>query len=213
MAFEIILILMTDDKTIILTGGIGSGKSVIARILRCNGFKVFDCDSQAKTLMQKDPELRETLSHKLGKDIFLDNGSINKPYLASLLFADDKVRRFVNKVVHKAVRKRILDLRENIKGLFFVETAIPDTGGLLALCDQVWMVSASLDERIKRIGLRDGFNDSEILKRINTQKKEYDNIPKDITIVIDNDRNNKVLSNVLKMTEKSNNLKTYIISC
>ena len=69
-----------------ITGGIGSGKSVVARIFRAMNRPVYDCDSRAKVVMTECAELRSKLSEALGCEVYNSDGTVNKPFLASFLF-------------------------------------------------------------------------------------------------------------------------------
>lgn len=203
------------DFTIGITGGIGSGKSVVSRVLRCNGFDVYDCDSRARNLMEYDSEVKHLLIEELGKDIYFHNGTLNRKLLASILFGDVKVRNFVNGVVHQAVKKDILEQRKKLKGYFFIESAIIVSGGLTTLCDEFWLVHSELYERIRRIKKRDGISVEEIEKRLKSQEKELSGLPKDKTIVLENNDKNPLLPEIFKMIlpQALNINQNYTISC
>ena len=188
-----------ENITIGITGGIGSGKSIVSRILRCNGIFVYDCDSEAKYLMKNTPYLKRDLISFLGKEIYLNNGELNRKYLAQRLFSDSNLRTKVNIIVHEAVRKDILSKREKIKGWFFIESAILATAKLDSYCDKIWVVTASLQERIKRISKRDCLSDDEILKRIESQNQEISFLPWDKIVMIENNSDNQLLLKVLNL--------------
>ena len=90
-----------------ITGGIGCGKSVVSRICRLRGFDVYDCDSEAKMLMDNDPLLKSAIVEILGRDILLSDGSLDRKIMAALIFSDDCKRRKVNTAVHSAVKADI----------------------------------------------------------------------------------------------------------
>ena len=91
-----------------ITGGIGSGKSVVSKVLRLMGIPVYDCDSKAKELMRNDPDLRKSLIGIAGKDVYNDDGGINVKYLSSFLFSDKGNRALVDSVVHPCVKSDFL---------------------------------------------------------------------------------------------------------
>lgn len=201
------------NLTVGITGGIGSGKSVVSRILRCNGYQVYDCDSNAKFLMNSDPGLKMELKRRLGKDIYTEDGQLDRKKMANLLFTDEAVRKFVNKIVHEAVRKDILYKREKSKKLFFIESAILVTGGISDFCKQIWIVTAPKSIRIRRVELRDKMDREEIEKRMESQQKELSLLDKQKTIILENDGEHPILVKVLKLIEEYNNNQIITISC
>ena len=205
--------LLTSDLTIGITGGIGSGKSVVSRVLRCNGLRVFDCDYEAKKIMSEDSSVKKALVGKLGKSIYDEDGKLNRGKLAELLFCDVKIREYVNQVVHAAVRNDIKKWRKEIKGWFFIESAILATGGLIPFCDRIWLITAPLEERIKRVMKRDSASLESIEKRIDSQKNEFSQLENKNTLVLENDNITPLLPEVLKQTNKFINHQTYTIPC
>lgn len=202
-----------ENKTIGITGGIGSGKSVVARILRCNGFVVYDCDREAKRIMKCDRKVIESLVSRFGDDIYHTDGALNKNRLAAEMFSNQETREFVNLTVHSAVRNHIKETRESVKGIFFIESAIIATGGLVPICDEIWIVTADHETRIKRVKERDKLSKDEILKRIETQEKEKELLDHEKIIFIENDFNSTLLLPVLKLTDRNLKYQTYKISC
>lgn len=189
-------------KVIGITGGIGSGKSIVARVLRCNGFNVYDCDSEAKRLMTNDPHLKSSLIKELGWDIYLNDGQLNKQKLSKLLFSDDRVRNFVNHNVHSAVRR---DIREKVNtgtNYFFIESAILATGGITSMCDEIWVIKSPESERIRRVESRDGLKKEEIERRISAQQQEFSLLPVDKMRIIENDIHTSLLNQIFNFLKK-----------
>ena len=197
------------DYTIGLTGGIGAGKSIVARILRCNGFTVYDCDSEAKHLMVTLDEIKESLKSRLGNDIYRNDGNLDRKKLAGMIFSSVTIRTFVNNVVHSAVKKDIEKRRAAVKGLFFIESAILAGSGISQICDKIWIVTASEKERIKRVSQRDNLSKEEISKRIMAQEKEFELLPSEKSLILNNDSNSPLLMEVLELTHKDNNKQNY----
>lgn len=195
------------NLTVGITGGIGSGKSVVSRILRCNGFNVYDCDTKAKKLMVTEKSVKEDLLKNVGEAVYLSDGSVNKSFLAEKIFQDPEMMKIVNTIVHNAVRKDIEKERNLHKGLFFIETAILKTSNLYSACDEIWLIEADLKERIQRIKRRDCMSEEEIMLRINSQKKEFDDFPGNKTIVIDNHINSQLLSKIHYLVGLKRNFK------
>lgn len=172
-------------RFILLCGGIGCGKSVVARILRLKGFGVFDCDFEARRLMQTDFALMEAVKAAAGEDVYRvpDGESAHAPVLdrrllAERIFADDAVRGAVNAAVHSAVRLRIGEWLLESPVNLFVESAVPVSSGLEAMAAEIWEVTAPLDVRIARVALRDARPREEILSIIRAQQSESPSRPR-----------------------------------
>lgn len=165
-----------EDRPILIgiTGGIGSGKSVVSRILTIRGYQVYDCDSRAKELMQQEP-LATELRSIAGEEVFDKGGKLNRDYLASRLFSEIRLRRKVNSAVHSAVRSDIRAQMNTSKAeLFFVESAIMSTSGIADMAKYIWIVEAPEDIRIARVLKRSPYmTEEDIRKRITTQRAEF----------------------------------------
>lgn len=159
---------------IVLTGGIGSGKSVVARILREKGYGVFDCDYEARCLMENDEALRTDIKTIAGEDVYADrgDGKLDRKKLASIIFTDEEKRSQVNSSVHREVKKRLAFwLKENPLNIF-VETAVAGESGLADMAEEIWLVYASAPVRVSRVLSRDGRSETETLRIISAQMGE-----------------------------------------
>lgn len=192
-----------------ITGGIGSGKSVVSRILRCNGFTVYDCDSEAKKLMRNDRQLKGSLIKVAGENIYDKSGELDRFLLAAKIFSDNELRKKVNSLVHEAVRE---DLSKRKKGgIFFVESAILATGGIVPMCDMVWIVEAPDKLKMERIERRDNLSEEMILKRMKTQEREILLIPEFKRRIIRNDDKSSLINGIIGLLDElksENNYKT-----
>lgn len=156
-----------------ITGGIGAGKSVISRILRLRGFGVYDCDYEARRLMEENAGIREVLTCRYGQDLYA-GGILCRPMLAGKIFGDEKERLFVNSVVHGAVREDVrrwyaCDPERNI----YVESAILFESGLADDCREIWIVTAPPEVRLRRAMARDPHADeADLRRRIEAQRRE-----------------------------------------
>lgn len=130
-----------------ISGGIGSGKSVVSRILRLSGFPVYDCDYRASLLMNMEPILSR-LRERYGPGIVNNDGKLNRQELAAIIFYDEAERLWVNDCVHSSVRSDVLQWSS--REICFVESAIMAESGLTALCSEIWLVDAPEDVRIRR---------------------------------------------------------------
>lgn len=182
-----------------IAGNIGAGKSVVSRILRCNGFIVYDCDREASLLMNNDEALRLSLEKILGKDCYLPDGSLNKTYVSSKIFCDDALRCSVNEVVHEAVRNDFMKMATHAGNELFVESAVMSTSGLCDICDGIWLVAASEETRLRRVMLRNNMPEQEVRKRMDSQAGEIAALPSEKVVVIENDQGSEVLRRVLQL--------------
>ena len=137
---------------IAITGGIGSGKSYVCRILEKQGIKVYDCDAEAKRLMRYDADLQESLKQLVGEEVYSAEGILQKPVLAQFLLASEANKQAVNDVVHPAVAR---DFEQS--DYQSLESAILFDSGFdrRTHFDFVVCVTAPVPVRLKRIMLRD----------------------------------------------------------
>lgn len=173
---------------IAITGGIGSGKSAVCRCLAARGLNVYDCDSRAKALMDADPAIHRRLKEEISPDTVTDRG-IDRPRLASIVFADTEKLSRLNAIVHGSVTSDIRKWRGRHEGepALFVETAILLESNLHLEVDGVWLVDASEETRLRRACLRDSAAESHIRARMARQRRVgQSDIPVRLDI-IDND--------------------------
>lgn len=163
-------------KLIAITGGIGSGKSVVARVVNEMGYHVYDCDSRAKSLMTGDQWVREQLINAFGSETYLDDGSLNRQHLSQVAFNDKNALERLNSIVHPATARDLQQwaATQCSQGatIAFVETALLRTAGLDRVVDQVWHVSAPASVRIERVMARNGMSEKQVRSRINAQAAE-----------------------------------------
>lgn len=157
-----------------LTGGIGSGKSVVSRILRIRGCHVYDCDLEARRLMDGSEQVCRELKDRWGEDIYDTCGRLDRRRVADYVFGDDAERAWLDALVHGLVRddvRRWADAHADAHALF-VESAILCTSGLAMMCGQVWEVTAPEDVRMARIQARNGISPTQARARIDAQRHE-----------------------------------------
>lgn len=165
---------MDNLKIIGITGGIGSGKSVVSRILRCNGFKVYDCDWHARFLMENSSAVKKEITAIIGKDAYEEDGKLNRKLLSDKIFTNPEIRNSVNKIVHKCVREDIKNSVKGDKGVCFIESAILFTSAIYKMCCGILLVEAPEEIKIKRVWQRNKM-DAEAVKRVmESQKKEQE---------------------------------------
>ena len=183
-----------------ITGGIGSGKSVIAKQLRKMGYSVYDTDSEAKRIIVEDATVREQMTALFGEEVYKD-GVYQTALVAQQVFADKNLLAKLNAIVHPAVKADIISkfrslgvLSEpsapseplnNDSGLFFIECAILFQAGFDVLCDKVVAVTAPEDIRLERVIARDHSDMNKVRARMRAQEAEK--VLARADIVINND--------------------------
>lgn len=173
---------MICPRLIAITGGIGAGKSVISEILRKMGYPVFDCDAEAKRLMDHSETIKSELIEKISPLAVLKNGEIDRKLISSIVFKDPEKLTELNRIVHTAVLNEIEDWKKthSDKHLLFVETAILYQSHLDRLVDEVWEVIAPEEIRIIRVTKRNNCQREEVISRIKSQsflpEKPHSNI-------------------------------------
>lgn len=163
---------MNSNKRIVaVTGLIGSGKSVVCSILKALGHEVYDCDSRAKILMDRDSRIIMAIGERVSAQA-VNEGIINRRILAEVVFSDPQLLKELNGIVHAAVREDFVEWSLK-KDIAFMETAILYTSGMAGLVSEVWNVTAPESLRIERIARRNSdLSLSQIKKRIDSQASE-----------------------------------------
>lgn len=159
--------------TLGVTGGIGSGKSTVCRILDDLGAQVFYADDVAKQLMVEDPQLRKEITSEFGKESYTAKGQLNRAFLADIVFNDEERLQTLNALVHKRVRTAFEDVREKAEragvDLLVEEAALIFEAGIDEELDYVAVVDAPEDVRIRRVMERDQTEPEKIKARMEHQ--------------------------------------------
>ena len=155
-----------------ICGGIGAGKSVVSRLLRLRGFRVYDCDLEARRLMESDAPFKEEMRRRFGPDIYSASGQLDRAKLAGHIFAGDEARQWVNSRVHAMVRDHLRECVAQCDGRMWVESAILASSGLAEMCGEVWLVTAPHAMRVERVALRSGLDPAAIEARMRSQADE-----------------------------------------
>jgi dephospho-CoA kinase len=184
-------------KKIGITGGIGSGKSIISRILKTMGYPIYDSDSWAKHLMNNHPNIRQALINKFGIEAYTQNG-LNRAYLAQQIFNDKANLSFVNSIVHPIVCNHFIQWAENQHSKFvFIESAILFSSGLDKILNKVIYVDAPQELRIQRAILRDKASAEAITARINSQSHDNEYALTHSNFIINNDNQTLIIPQIL----------------
>ena len=192
---------MKSKRLVAITGGIGSGKSVVSAILRIMGYSVYDCDSRAKNLMNTNNDIKNDLISSFGVDCISEDGKINAQYISSIVFKDKTALLKINSIVHPRVKDDILLEYLNNQGVMFVETAILLQSNLLDIIDEVWLVDAPEKVRVKRVMLRNSMSADEVRRRIKSQSGQDYSTLKNLCPII-NDGVSAILPQIISLTAK-----------
>lgn len=157
-----------------ITGGIGCGKSVVSKMLRTMGYKVYDTDSEAKRLMSESDVIKERLVREITEEALMPDGSLNRAAISRKVFSDSVRLAALNEIVHEAVRKdveRWIDSCRDEK-LIFMECAIIHQSGLDKYMSAIIEVDAPEELRISRVMKRNGLTREQVIGRMQSQTQE-----------------------------------------
>ncbi|WP_425636367.1 dephospho-CoA kinase [Algoriphagus yeomjeoni] len=183
-----------------ITGGIGSGKSTVAKIFSILGIPVYSADERAKWLMGNDEELKNQIKNAFGAESYLSDGSLNRSFLANEVFSDPEKVKTINSLVHPAVGTDFLTWASQQNSPYVLKEAalIFETGGKKAL-DYVINVSSPLKIRIARTLMRDPHRSEEQVNQIINQQLPDEQKNELADFIIKNTDNKLLIPQVLKI--------------
>ncbi len=175
----------TNNKIIGITGGIGSGKSVVAKVLISMGYPVYNSDIEAKELINSNTELINQIKKEFGEDIYSSEG-LDRKKMASVVFSNPNKLAKLNSLVHPAVGKNFDNwVNKQKTKLVFKEAAILFEIGIYKSLDATILVTAPIEKRISRVMQRDSVKAEEVENRMKNQWNDEEKI-KLADFVIDN---------------------------
>ncbi len=155
-----------------LTGGIGSGKTTVAKIFETFGVPVYNSDEKAKYLMSNDKELIKKIEELLGNQSYSD-GELNRAFIASIVFTDKKKLQQLENLVHPVVKNDFLKWTDKQTAEYVVmENAILYKSGMDKLVDYVIFVASSAEIRENRVVKRDKSTKEQVRSRMNNQDND-----------------------------------------
>ena len=164
-----------------LTGGIGSGKTIVSRIFSLLEVPIFNADIEAKSLMLKQP-LKAKIINLLGADAYTKEGQLNKKYIANIIFSQKEKLQQINAIVHPAVALAFDNFAKKNKQAPYIikEAAILIENKMYQSLDKLILVTANEEKRIQRVVERDNLTKKEVKAKIQNQmtdeeKKQYVN--------------------------------------
>jgi dephospho-CoA kinase len=196
---------MTRPLIIGLTGGIGSGKSLVSKIFSLLKVPVYDADSRAKLLMNTDEELVASIKKEFGAEAYEADGKLNRKFLAAQVFTNSAKLTRLNSLVHPRVH---LDtekwVQQNSAQAYLIkEAALLFESSSHQQLDKIIVVTASQEMRINRVMKRDHRSREEVESIIRNQMNEEEKM-KRADFIIRNDESELVIPQVLKLHERFN---------
>ena len=145
-------------KIIGITGGIASGKSTVTNFLRQKGFEVVDADAHVHQLQKSGGRLYQILVEHFGEKILLENGELNRPLLASLIFSNSEEQEWSKETQGQIIREELGSLRDKLaqtEDLFFMDIPLLFEQEYASWFDETWLVYVSRDTQLDRLMKRD----------------------------------------------------------
>jgi dephospho-CoA kinase len=172
-----------------ITGGLGSGKSIVCKVFSSLGIPVYNADMAARRLMNKDEEIIAKLTKQFGKDIYTEQG-LNRKIMSQKIFRDKNLLEIVNSIVHPVVKEDFEKwcLKNNHQPYVVKEAAILIEGGGYKNLDKIILVTAPIELRIERVKKRDGRSLKEIKKILANQLPDEKKRPFADFIIENNDK-------------------------
>lgn len=159
-------------KIIGITGGIASGKSTVTNFLRQKGFQVVDADAVVHQLQKPGGRLFEALVQHFGQEIILENGELNRPLLASLIFSNTEEREWSKQIQGEIIREELATLRDQLaqtEEIFFMDIPLLFEQDYSAWFDETWLVYVEPDVQMERLMKRDQLSKDLAISRLSAQ--------------------------------------------
>ena len=191
-------------KIIGITGGIASGKSTVTNFLRQKGFEVVDADALVHQLQKPGGRLFQMLVEHFGEKVLLENGELDRPLLASLIFSNSEEREWSKETQGKIIREELGSLRDKLaktEDVFFMDIPLLFEQDYASWFDETWLVYVSRDTQLDRLMNRDQLSKESAETRLASQwpleeKKKF------ATYILDNNGSREqLLSQVVTLLE------------
>lgn len=178
-------------KIIGLTGGTGSGKGFVSERLKARKAYVIDADAVAHEIIEKGRTAYKEIVDYFGSEILDEDGNIFRRKLGNIVFSDKDKLAFLNSCTHKYINMEIMRIIEEVKpqtnvySAIIIDAPLLAEAGLVDICDDIWVVYADSEVRVKRIMERDSISEEQARNRIASQRswEEYKELG---AVIIDN---------------------------
>lgn len=172
-----------------LTGGIGSGKTTVARIFSVLGIPVFSADSEGKRIMESDVMLAAAIRTHFGDEMYDEQGRLDRAGLAAVVFQHDEKLQLLNSLVHPAVIRASDDWAEQQKSPYVIkESALLFETDAWKHCDIRLLISAPEEVRISRVMERDQVSREKVLRRMKYQLPDSTKIKMADKVILNDDK-------------------------
>ncbi len=183
-----------------ITGGIGSGKSTVAKVFEVLGIPVYNADLAAKRLMNEDAALKEKIKQQFGNDVY-KNEKLDNKYLAQIVFSSEEKLNLLNSMVHPAtINDANVWMQKQTTPYTLKEAALLFESGAAELLDYIIGVTAPPPLRLQRVMQRDNSSREEVMARMNKQMDEEIKM-KLCNFIINNDEQQLLIPQVLALHE------------
>ena len=159
-------------KIIGITGGIASGKSTVTNFLRKQGFQVVDADAVVHQLQKPGGRLFEALVQHFGQEIILENGELNRPLLASLIFSNTEEQEWSKQIQGEIIREELASLRDKLaqtESIFFMDIPLLFEQDYSSWFNETWLVYVEPDVQMDRLMKRDQLSKDLAISRLSAQ--------------------------------------------
>jgi dephospho-CoA kinase len=188
--------------TVGITGGIGSGKSTVCKVFGVLGIPVFQADAVARKLQNEDPHIRKSLIALFGREIYSEDGLLNRRMLAKIIFNDRELLEKVNQLIHPAVHREFDRWKASLRRAPYVlyEAAILFETGNAHNFDYTILVMADEMERIERVMKRDQLSATAIRQRMQNQMNDAEK-QKLADFVVENNDNQMIIPQIIRLDQ------------
>lgn len=182
-----------------LTGGIGSGKSTVAKIFNSFGIKIYNSDFEAKTIVNHDENVIKRIKQEFGDEVYKE-GVLDSKILSDIVFNNEKALKKLNAIVHPAVKQHFENwvLKNKADEMLIKEAAILIESGAYKGLDKIVLVIAPEELRIQRVCKRDQQKEEQIRKRIESQMNDEEKMNY-VDFIIKNNEEELLLPQVISV--------------
>ena len=193
-------------KIIGITGGIASGKSTVTNFLRQKGFQVVDADALVHQLQKPGGRLYQILVQHFGQDIVSENGELNRPLLASLIFSNTEEREWSKQIQGEIIREELATLRDQFaqtESIFFMDIPLLFEQDYSSWFDQTWLVYVEPDVQMERLMKRDQLSKDLAISRLSAQWSLEEKKGLASQVIDNNGSQDQLLAQVNSLLERS----------
>ena len=191
-------------KIIGITGGIASGKSTVTNFLRQQGFQVVDADAVVHQLQKPGGRLYQVLVQHFGQEILLENGELNRPLLASLIFSNPEEQEWSKQTQGEIIREELAALRDKLvqtESIFFMDIPLLFEQDYANWFDETWLIYVDRDVQVERFMKRDQLSKESAEDRLATQWSLEEKKKLASYILDNNGSRDQLVSQVVKLLE------------